>query len=174
MNPLVKKINAEDMFNLQSRQYSERLLIQDTVAAGTTKLGKVSISNLGHFFCTHITGSFSSLASPAAAIVDTGIDYLAGQLIDGAGQRKLFNDRIPFSLWLSPGRRRDSSSTTVLTDPESNNLFYPIEFQYLFNANSDILLDVENESDEDNTYEICFHGIRLVSEMVLGGRNSIG
>lgn len=170
MNPLVNKIDPKEVFALQGRQYSERLLLSDTVTAGTTKLGKVGVSNLGHFLCQFITGSYSSLASPAGAIVDTGVNYLSGQLIDGAGQRKLFNDKIPFDLWLSPGRRRDASSTTVLADPIANNLFYPIEFQYLFTANSDILLDVENESDEDNSYEICFHGIRIISDVVLQGR----
>lgn len=173
LNPLVNKINSSEVFELQKSQYYERLLLSDTVTAGATKLGRVAVSNVGHFMCMYITGSYSSLASPAGAIVDTGINYLSGQLIDGAGQRKLYNDRIPFDLWLSPGRRRDAGSTTVLTDPVGNNLFYPIEFQYLFTANSDILLDVENESDESNSYEICFHGIRLVSSMVLDGRNAI-
>jgi hypothetical protein len=173
LNPLVNKINPSEVFELQKQQYYERLLLSDTVTAGATKLGRVQISNVGHFMCMYITGSYSSLASPAGAIIDTGINYLSGQLIDGAGQRKLYNDRIPFDLWLSPGRRRDAASTTVLADPVGNNLFYPIEFQYLFTANSDILLDVENESDESNSYEICFHGIRLVSSMVLDGRNAI-
>lgn len=169
-NPLVDRINAAEVFEKQKHHYFERLLLADEVTANTTKLGKVSVSNLGHFMCLFITGQYTSLASPAAAIVDTAVEYLSGQLIDGAGQRKLFNDRIPFGLWLSPGRRRDASSTTVLTDPVPNSLFYPIEFQYLFNANSEILLDVENESDETNYYEICFHGIRIVSDMVLDSR----
>lgn len=173
INPLVNKLNSREIFELQKSQYSERLLLSDTVPAGQTQQGQVAVSNLGHFLCMFITGSYSSLASPAGAVIDTGVNYLSGQLIDGAGQRKLFNDKIPFDLWLSPGRRRDAASTTVLADPVANNLFYPIEFQYLFTSNSVILLDVENESDEDNSYEICFHGIRLVSDMVLQGRNEI-
>lgn len=170
VKPFSQVIDPEKVFSLQNQQYSEKLFMSDTVAANSTKLGKVNVSNLGHFFCMFITGSYSSLASPVAAIVDTGVSYLSGQMIDGAGQRKLFNDHIPLDLWLSPGRRRDVNSTTVLTDPVGNNLFYPIELEYLFTANSDILLEVVNTSDETNYYEICFHGIRIVSDMVVKNR----
>lgn len=170
-NPLVNQIDPGEVFELQGKQYSERLLLADTVPANSTQLGKVGVSNLGHFMCQFITGSFSSLQTPIAAIIDTGINYLSGQLRDGAGQRNLFNDKVPLNLWLSPGHRRDTLSTTVLADPLGNNLFYPIEFQYLFTANSDILLDVENESNTANSYEICFHGIRIISDLVLKGRS---
>lgn len=166
VKPFSQKIDPEKVFDIQNHQYSERLLMSGSVGAGQTALGKVAVSNLGHFFCMFMTGTFSALASPAAAIVDTGLSYLSGQLIDGAGQRKLFNDRIPLDLLLSPGRRRDVNSTTVLTDPIGNNLFYPLELEYLFTANSDILLEIVNTSDETNYYEICFHGIRIVSDMV--------
>lgn len=170
VKPFAQRINPEKVFALQNYQYQEDLIMQDEVAAGATKMGKVGVSNLGHFFCMNITGSFSSLASPVAAIVDTGITYLSGQLIDGAGQRKLFNDKIPFDLFLTPGRRKDVNSTTPLTDPIGNNLFLPLEFEYLFTANSDILLEVENTSDETNYYEIRFHGIRIISDMVVRNR----
>lgn len=170
VKPYSQKINPEAVFALQNSQYSERLLMSGSVPANQTALGKVSVSNLGHFFCMFITGSFTSLASPAGAIVDMGVSYLSGQLIDGAGQRKLFNDRIPLDLFLSPGRRRSVNSTTVLTDPVGNNLFYPIELEYLFTANSDILMEFVNTSDEANQYEICFHGIRVISEMVVNSR----
>lgn len=170
VKPFSQAIDPEKVFEIQNHQYSERLLMQGSVPAGSTSMGKVSVSNLGHFFCMFVTGSFSALASPAGAIVDTGINYLSGQLIDGAGQKKLFNDRIPLSLWLSPGRRRDTNSTTVLADPVGNNLFYPIELEYLFTANADILLELYNSSDEVNYYEIVFHGIRIISDMVFKNR----
>lgn len=170
VKPFSQVIDPEKVFGIQNQQYSERLLMQGSVPAQQTALGKVNVSNLGHFFCMFVTGTFTSLASPAAAIVDTGVNYLTGQLIDGAGQRKLFNDRIPLSLLLSPGRRRDATSTTVLTDPVGNNLFYPIELEYLFTANSDILLELYNSSDETNYYEICFHGVRIMSDMVFKNR----
>lgn len=172
VKPFSQKINPEAVFAIQNHQYSERLLMSGIVPANSTALGKVNVSNLGHFFCMFVTGSFSSLASPAGAIVDTGINYMSGQLIDGAGQRKLFNDRIPLSLFLSPGRRRDPDSTTVLTDPEGNSLFYPIELEYMFTANSDIMLDLVSTSDEDNSYEIVFHGIRIMSNIAMTQNNA--
>lgn len=172
IKPFAQIIDPEKAFEMQKYQYGERLLMQVTVPAGSTAMGQVAVSNLGHFMCSFVTGSFTSLASPAGAIVDTGISYLSGQLIDGAGQRKLFNDRIPLDLWLSPGRRKDAASTTVLTDPVSNSLFFPIELNYMFTANSMIQLDVSNASDEANTLEICFHGIRIISQMTSQGRSA--
>lgn len=163
LKPFSERINPEQLFSVQKSQFSEKLVMQGSVAAASSDQGVVNVSNYGDFYCTHITGQFSTLASPAGAIVDTGLNYLSGQLIDGAGQRKLMNARIPLSLWMSPGRRRDSSSTTVLTDPAGNSLFYPIEFEYLFTRNSNIFLDLYNSSDETNYYEICFHGIRIVA-----------
>lgn len=172
VKPFSQRIDPEKVFAIQNHQYAEKLIMEDTVPANGQVRAKVAISNLGHFFCQYITGSFSTLASPAAALVDTGVNYLKGQLIDGAGQKKLMNEPIPLDLWLSPGRRRDATSTTVLTDPVSNSLFYPIEFEYMFTKNSEIQLDVYNTSDEDNYLEICFHGIRIVSSMSV--KNTIG
>lgn len=164
VKPFSQRIVPDKVFEIQNNQYSERVLLQDTVPANTTQLGRVNISNLGHFFCMFITGHFTTLdAGPA----DNGISYLSGQLIDGAGQRKLFNERIPLDLWLSPGRRK---SALVLGAAAGNNLFYPIEFEYLFTANSDILLDVENSSTHANSYEIVFHGIRIMSDMTVRNR----
>lgn len=172
IKPFSQRINPVEAFDIQNTQYMERLLMRGTVPAGSTFPGSVAVSNLGHFFCLFVTGTFSTLALSAGVAVDTGISYLSGQLIDGAGQKKLFNDRIPLDLWLSPGRRKDALSTTVLTDPVSNSLFFPIELQYLFTANSNILLDLVNTSDYANSFEICFHGIRLISSMAQAGRDS--
>lgn len=171
-NPLIKELDIDALFELQRVQYRDTIILEDTVPAGGTSIGRANVSNLGHFLCLSITGTFSTLYSPAAAIIDNGINFLSGQLIDGAGQRKLMNDHVPFPLWLSPGRRRDASSTTLATtDPVPNTLFYPMEFVYLFTANSEILLDTQNTADEDNSYEIAFHGIRIISDLVRRSRS---
>lgn len=172
VKPFSQRIDPNEAFSMQNSQYMERLFMQVTIPAGQTNIGQVAVSNLGHFFCKFITGTFTTLARSAGAIVDTGVSYLSGQLIDGAGQRKLFNDRIPLDLILTPGRRKSATSTTVLTDPVSNSLFYPIELEYLFTANSTIILDVVNNSDEANSLEICFHGIRIISSMAQSGRDA--
>jgi hypothetical protein len=170
VKPFSQRIDPNKVFDIQNSQYSERLLLADTVPANSTKLGKVTVANLGHFFCQFITGSFSTLKLVAAVITDTGLSYLSGQLMDGSGQRKLFNEPIPLDLLLSPGRRKDPTSANVVADPASNGLFFPLEFEYMFTANSDILFNVVNTSDNPNSYEIVFHGIRVVSSMVVGNR----
>lgn len=150
-------------FAVQNKQYAESLLLNDIVEPGTKKLGKVSISNLGHFLCQRITGSYTTIeANPEvpAEITDTGIVYLRGKLIDGSNQRALFNDYIPLNLFLSPGRTR-SAETTQTPVPDDTGLFYPIELNYLFTINSDILLEVYNSSNVAQEYNIMFHGMRI-------------
>ena len=171
------KIQAEKLFTSQRSQYSEVIRLSGTCAANAGVLARAAVSNLGHFLCLKITGSFSTLQLIAGpAIVDDGIDHLRGQLIDGAGQRKLFSDFIPFSLFLSPGRRRDATAANAFapagatpTSNASESLFYPVEFEYLFSANSEILLDVRNDSAQQNTFDIAFHGIRVLSGVSVAG-----
>lgn len=177
MRTLNKKLNAEEIFNLQKYQYSEKIVLEDSVPAASSKMCKVGISNIGHFLCQTITGKYISLkVGGAGAGIDTGISYLKGLLYDGAGQRKLFNDFIPFDLWLSPGRVRNSTATNtfqpdgaIVTASPSNNLFYPIDFEYIFQANSDILLDVKNSSDKAIDFSIVFHGVRINSAFAVSG-----
>lgn len=160
---LLKRINAQKTLDLQNLQYSENLLMTDSVPPSTTRLGSVNVSNLGHFYCMFLTGSFETLA---AGPTDDGIDHLRGKLIDGSDQRQLFNDYVPLSLLLTPGRRKSAHD---LTGANSNNLFYPTKFEYLFTANSDILLDVKNDSDFEIDYDIVFWGIRIKSSIAVAG-----
>lgn len=174
---LARKLNAEDLFGVQRVQYSEKIVLEDSVPASSSKMGKVSISNVGHFLCQYITGKFTTNhTGGAGAGIDTGISYLKGLMFDGAGQRKLFNDYIPLDLWLSPGRVRNSTATNtfspdgvIVTSSASNHLYVPVEFEYLFQANSDILFDVKNSSDVSIDYSICFHGIRIKSANAVSG-----
>lgn len=163
MNPLLHRIDAPDILNRLRFQYPEKLIISDSVPGGQAKLGKVAISNLGHFQVGYITGHFTTLKSGPS---DDGISHLRALLSDGTGQRKLFNDYIPLDLWLSPGRIK---SPLDLTGADSNNLFYPDFFQYMFTANSDILLDVKNDSDFANDYDVVFHGHRVKSKVAVEG-----
>jgi hypothetical protein len=137
------------------------------VPAGSEKLQKKNISNIGHFESKFITGSFQTVYQSeinGLQIQDLDICYLTGQLIDGSNQRPLFDDFIPLNLFLSPGRVRSANSATLLTtDPPSGNLFYPIEFIYLWTINADILFKVKNASNVDLTYWMMFHGIRILT-----------
>lgn len=174
---LAKKLIAEDLLSIQRYQYAEKIVMEDTVSSSSSKMGKASISNIGHFLCLYITGSFTSLLlGGTGSGIDTGVSYLKGLLFDGSGQRKLFNDYIPLELWLSPGRVRNTVASNtyqpdgaIVTASDSNQLYTPIDFEYLFQANSDILFDVKNSSDADISYSICFHGIRIKSSTAVKG-----
>jgi hypothetical protein len=175
------RLNSDALLNTQSVQHSEKVVMQDSVPAASRKLCRSSVSNYGDFLCLYMFGTFETLhteGGEVTAVVDTGIDYLRGQLSDSIGQRKLFNDFIPFSLFLSPGRRRSTRAANylqTLSDPvaaiagDGNPLFYPQEFEYLFAANSEILLDVYNDSNIDLSFEIVFSGIRILSASAVDG-----
>lgn len=162
MRLFTQAIDPVRMFELQNAQYREIIYMEDVVPAGSGgQETNLNISSIGHFYCLFLTGSFETIASPAAVIADTGVNYLFGQLRDGT--RPLFNDRIPLNLFLSPGRRKSALSAGVLTDPVGNQLFTPIPFEYMFTVNSNITMNVANTSDEAVHFEIAFHGIRIVS-----------
>lgn len=168
---LSKQIDIAASFRLQNTQYSEKLLMSDTVPAGTEKPGKTAVSTLGNFLCQFITGHFQTLSKVNTShVIDDGVSHLRGQLIDGTGQRKLFSDYIPFDLFCSPGRTKALAAENNLTaystfanqaDP-ANQLFYPMEFEYLFAVNTDILMYVKNDSDVDLSYDLVFHGVRIL------------
>lgn len=192
LHSLLKRIDTNSLMKLQQEQYSEKILLSDIVFAGQQKLGRTAISNLGSFLCMYITGNFASvkLDTGSGHYEDDGISHLRGQLIDGYGNKKLFNDYIPLDLWLSPGRTKTTTTTingaaplavsnSILADAgvaalanPANSLFYPVEFEYLFSENSEIQLDVKNDSGVDLTYNICFHGIRILSSTAVKGISS--
>ena len=193
LHSLLQRIDSNKILDIQKFQYAERILLSDTVYAGQSKLGRVAISNLGAFLCQMITGNFQTavLHVGSGHYEDDGISHLRGQLIDGYGNKKLFNDYIPLDLWLSGGRTKYVNATingaaqlaisnNLVADggnaaqaAASNNLFYPIEFEYLFSENSEIQLDVKNDSSVDLQYNICFHGIRILSSTAVKGVNPV-
>lgn len=161
VNIFAKLIDPFSILKMQNRQYQEKLILEDTVPASSMKLGKISVSSLGHFYCQYFTGHFETLILDGVDTEDDGVSHLRGKLSDGSNQRQLFNDYVPLDLFLTPGRTKSTDSINVLTDAESNNLFYPQIFQYMFTINSDILFEVKNDSDVPLDYAIVFHGIRV-------------
>lgn len=156
---LDKLISPKRAFDIQNQQYQNKLLLEDTVPGGETKLGKVNVTSLGNFYCLFITGEFTTLSFDDPDIVDDGVNYLRGQLKDGANNRTLFNDYAPLSLFLSPGRVRHATATNLLTTAApSGMLFYPHPFEYLFPINGDILFDVVSSANTYNYYTLLFHG----------------
>jgi len=163
MNPLIKRLDVRTIFDLQKKQYSEKILLTDTVPAGTSRMGKVSITNLGDFLCTRITGSFTTLKDVGAGVInDDGVCHLRGKMVDQSTNRPLTSDYVPFDLLLTPGRVKSSLSATVLTDAEANGIFWPDDFVYLFSKNSDVSIDVKNDGNTAQIYNVVFHGVRIV------------
>ncbi len=161
INLFAKILDPLKIIEMQNIQYSEKLILTDTVPGNQSLLGKIAISSLGNYFCQFLTGHFETLADVEETVIDDGISHLRGKMSDGSNQRQLFNDYIPLDLFLSPGRVKSNASALVTTDPVSNNLFYPQPFQYMFTVNSEILFDVKNDSNTPIKYEIVFHGVRL-------------
>lgn len=177
---LKNPIKPAEVFANQNVQYEEKIPLDDTLTAGQEKLCKTSISNIGHFYCAYITGTYQSLVSIVVGgvtkIVDDGICHLRGKLVDGAGQRQMFLDYVPFDLFLTPGRRRTPSVTAAGAAFCVNNLldvatfankadsapqlFYPMSMEYLFTVNSDIQMYVKNDSNTTISFSLCFHGYR--------------
>lgn len=163
--PISKNVDPEKLFSVQDSQNREVVLLTDTVPAGQTKQGQVSISSAGPFHSLYMTGGFETLSSVVGVITDTGVNYLSGQLIDSTGNRQLFNRKIPLNLFLSPGRQKSANSAAVATDPPGNALFYPVPFEYTWRANSLILLDVVNTSNTPLSYWVAFHGVRFTHKL---------
>lgn len=149
----ILKLSPSQIIEAQKTAYSQNLILIDSVPAGQTKQGILSIGSYGHFFLNYITGTFETINAGS----DTGVCYLYGKLVDNAVNRDLFNDYIPLNLFCSPGRR----ASTKASGSPSNAIYSPEKFEYFFSANTDIAFSVKNSSDTELSYELCFHGIRV-------------
>lgn len=168
---LAQKLMPQKFETLQKSQYSEIIVISDTIAAGSEKMCKASIGNHGAFLLQNITGSFSSIKKHTNNNpIDTGVCYLSGKLSDQTGQRHMFNDYVPLNLFLSPGRVKspvalNNNGTydgTVFIAGDSSPLFYPFGFEYWFPRNTEILFYVKNSSDYENSFSLMLNGIRVI------------
>lgn len=161
MNILLNRINTAQAFAVQNVQNQEGLYLADTVPANSQKLARKAVSNLGHFQVREIKCSYTTVAAGPA---DTGIDYLRAKLIDGASMKSLFDDFIPFHLWAVPGRRRSLVGGGAGGESFQAQIVFP--WEYMFTVNSDILLDVKNDSAVANSYSVLFIGVRVKSTSV--------
>jgi len=155
-------IQPDDTFEVQNAQDRDILLMQGIIPAGSGGTDiTINVSQLGHFYCQYITGTFETITLVAAVITDTGINYLFGQLRDGT--RPLFSDRVPFNLFCTPGRRKSPFTVAPAADPVGNTLFYPMELEHIFAVNTNITMNVANTSLTPVAFEIAFHGKRIFS-----------
>lgn len=147
-------MTAQQLVDRNHKQYDFKYFgsvsIPAVGAGGAAQLS-ISVSSDAHFRCRYITASYTTLDVGGA---DGGANGITMQLVDQGRSLTLFDDQISAELFSSPGRQRSSG---VAGDP-SNQLFYPIDFDYMFLANSTIFCDLRNTLATANTFNICFHG----------------
>ncbi|HSW65487.1 MAG TPA: hypothetical protein VLH56_19580 [Dissulfurispiraceae bacterium] len=158
----LQTLDAAALLNQQSKQRFDVLSITDSVDASGSKIGSVFVGQSGSFFCTHITGRFSSLSGAAN---DSGLCYLRGQLKDGVNT-PLFDSHIPFDLWMTPGRVKSLAAA----GSDSNPMYLPMKINHLFAAGQTIFLDVRNDSPFANSYTVMFWGIRIFGNPMVRSR----
>jgi hypothetical protein len=170
---LEQKFSKSAISELQKTQEMLIIPLTDTIPANSSKLCSVSVGNAGDFMSMFITGSFETLHTivdgGVTYTVDDGVDYLGAQFKDSIGSKVLSTEHVPFSTVLTPGRRRSPNATNNLVAPfvgcalstPPNQLFYPLEFEHLYQSTSIIQVDVINSSDVDLSFDIVFWGAML-------------
>lgn len=164
LNIFSKIIDPAKILQLQNVQYTEKIVVEGEIPASGLDMFQVQITSLGNFYSLFITGKFTTLyetVDNGSHVKDGGYSYLRARILDGINSKPLFNDFIPLDLFLSPGRSKSPLSGDFATDIISNNLFYPLPFQYMFAASSSIQVEVKNDSNYKNKFYIVFHGIRF-------------
>jgi hypothetical protein len=133
--------------------YGYKLIGAGSVPANSSAVFSIAVGADGHFEAQEMTAQFTTLTGAAA---DGGANGLSLMIWDDGRDLRLFNDFIPLSLLASPGRQRASG---VAGDP-SNQLFFPLPFNYLFLAQSTIRLELRSVLAYANDFALCFHGLK--------------
>jgi hypothetical protein len=157
---IFKKIDLDGILAIQKRQFSDKVYLAGLIPASSSLLIKAHITG-GHFLSEKITGQYETLTLVNGVIVDDGICHLRGLLKDEGMNRQLYSDYLPLSLILTPGRMKSLRSTTLASDFVGSQVFWPDNFKYLFTDNTDISMDIKNDSTVDIKVEMCFHGTRI-------------
>ena len=171
-------LDVEKILRLRSSQYVQPLYVEDIVAAGLEKSTPLPLSTIGAFLVLSFTGFFTCLRIKAAlTLEDLAICPLRMKIQAGASGLEMFGDYVPMQLLLSPGRVRVNPADPALITggyalanadqgPAPGQLFYPLTYQYPFQANDTITVSVKNDFDAaaggwSNRWGICFFGIRI-------------
>jgi hypothetical protein len=180
MNVLLTKLSNEKLRDAKTGQHREGILLQGEIAAHSSDTAKVEVGTAGTIVTMRMAGYYTTLDLIGGVVIDDGICHLRGQLIDTDKNLQLFNDFIPFNLFLSPGRVKASSALVsgstltcqnYLTDQAgaiaaapSGNLYEPQEFTHPFTVNSYIRIDVKNDAGCSNKFAIYFDVIRVTKK----------
>lgn len=157
----LKDLSVEALLADHKRMYQFFYYSSGIIPANDQQTFNVAISADAHFLNTFFTGDVTTLDAGGA---DGGQVQCSCQLFDNGRNLNLFDNPIPLSLFLSPGRTRASG---IAGDP-SNSLFFPIEFNYVFLASSTIRLVMTNAAATDNVFRWCFMGYKY---RILPGQN---
>jgi|GEM_PF-3847520 len=190
MTLLDKNINNAAIIANQQARRREKLVIFGTAAAGKPNQPfSTHVNTDGPFWLQRISGSFTRLIYPvnpssgvvSANLVDDGGCHLRAVLYGANQQQILFQNPVSLCNFLSPGGVRSpiAGSTNVaqnnngsFTDaisgltfaqaPASGTLYRPDEFEYVFAAKSDIYINIFNDSNAPNDFEIVLDGVRFL------------
>jgi hypothetical protein len=177
MNLYRDHLDVEKILRIRASQYIQPLYVEDIVDAGLTKSTPLPLSTIGAFLVLSFTGFFTCLRIKAAlTLEDLGICPLRMKIQAGASGLEMFGDYVPMNLLLSPGRIRVNPADPALITggyalanadqgPVPGQLFYPMTYQYPFQANDTISITVKNDFDASvggwkNRWGICFFGVR--------------
>ncbi len=131
------------------------------IAANARNQTSLQISSDGDFWCQYIVGQYTTLT---AAATDGGANGISIKLSDNGWNVPLFNSLVPVSLFLSPGRTRSSG---VAGDP-THQLFFPIEFDHVFLAKSNIEIEYASSLNYENRLDLCFMGRKIRKQFKQG------
>lgn len=169
---LNRLLDTQKIFVVQAQQYANYILIDaQNIGANTRVEVQVNISSLGNFLCEFVTGRYTRKTifdpGPPVVLADSGACQIRGKISDPDKSIDIFGDLIPLDLWLTPGGVR---SPGVLTDIDgaalpvpSNQLFMPMKLDYLFRMNSQIVVELANDSDTEQDVQIMFAGTRILT-----------
>ena len=177
MNVLLTKLSNLKLREAKTGQHREGILLQGEILAGQSDTVKVEVGTAGTIVTMRMSGVFSTLDYDGANVFDDGICHLRGQLMDTDKNLALFNDFVPLSILLSPGREKYKSalvagvSTACINYVATGggypaaapgaNLYEAQEFTHPFTVNSYIRLDVKNDAQCSNLFSIYFDVIRV-------------
>ena len=168
MNILRTKLSNAKLREAKLGQHREAILLQGEIAAGQSDSAKVNVGTVGALVTLRMSGQFTTLDLVGGNCIDDGICHLRGRLQDTDKNLQLFNDYMPLSLFLSPGRMKDKRAVNYLTAGggadaagAAGNLYEMQEFTHPFTVNSSIFIDLKNDAAYANKFYIYFDCIRV-------------
>ena len=133
------------------------ITFSESLTASSNGSQQISISDDAHFLCHYLGGEFTTLT---AEDTDGNANGISIKITDNGKSYPIFDNLIPCSIFLSPGRQRSSG----IAGDSSNPLFTPIEFEHPFAAGTSIQIEWANNLAYANTLTLVFYGEWVAKE----------